>query len=119
MLPGSKHTETPVVDFQHFLNIAPAAAESLEYLKSKTKHNDATIKTLKKRLNVLVQSRSEINQELLRKTQSRLKISQQLQQQNQEILAMEQSLRQLQSFLGAQVGNEFELTLVFQMIQIS
>ena len=44
LLPASKHTVIPMVDFQHFLNIAPAAAASLEHLESKTKHHNATIK---------------------------------------------------------------------------
>ena len=111
LLPASKHTAIPMVDFQHFLNIAPAAAASLEHLESKTKHDNATIQALKQRLTGLVKSHSEINQALLRQTQSRFKMSQQLHQQNQEFLVMEQSLRQLQSLLGAQVDHEFDLTL--------
>ena len=117
LLPASKHTVIPMVDFQHFLNIAPAAAASLEHLKSKNKHDNATIQALKQRLNGLVESHSEINQALLRQTQSRFKMSQQLHQQNQEVLVMEQRLRQLQSLLGAQVNHEFDSTLVPQMIQ--
>jgi len=117
LLPPSKHTATTMVDFQHFLNITPAAAAPLEYLESKTKHDNATIQALKQRLNGLVESHSEINQALLRQTQSQFKMSQQLHQQNQEILVMEQSLRQLQSLLGAQVDHEFDLTLAPQIIQ--
>jgi murein DD-endopeptidase MepM/ murein hydrolase activator NlpD len=116
LLPAAKLTAIPMVDFQHFLNIAPAAAASLEHLESQTKHDNATIQALKQRLNELVESHSEINQALLRQTQSRFKMSQQLHQQNQEMLVMEQSLRQLQSLLGAQADHEFDLTLVPQMI---
>ena len=50
LLPASKHTAIPMVDFQHFLNIAPAAAASLEHLESKTKHDNAAIQALKQRL---------------------------------------------------------------------
>ena len=117
LLPPSKGITAQGSDFQHFLDIAPAAAASLDHLESKTKQDDFTIQTLERRLTALTESRSEIKQQLLNQTASQSEISQQLHQQTQEFLAMEQSLRQLQGLLGEQVGNDFDLTLVPKMMQ--
>ena len=103
LLPAAKAMETQGGDFQTFLEIAPAAAASLEQLQSKAIQDEVTIHALESRLSEFIDSRDEVNQQLEVYT---LKFS-----------TMEQSLLQLQGLLGEQVGDKFDLSLVPHMVQ--
>jgi murein DD-endopeptidase MepM/ murein hydrolase activator NlpD len=105
LLPPSKRLETHFIatDFQQLLSIAPAAAVSIEQLQSKAKQDHFTIQALERRLTELAHSRYEVSRTLLTYTK--------------KASDLEHSLMQLQGVLGEQVGGEFDLTLVPQMMQ--
>ena len=103
LLPASKSVEAQGSDFETFLQIAPAAAASLEELQNKAIQDEVTIQALESRLGELVDSQYQVKQQLERYTQ--------------KVSSMDQSLRQLQGLLGEQVGDVFDLSLVPQMVQ--
>ena len=103
LLPVSRGLEAQGDDFETFLEIAPAAAASLEELQNKAIQDDVTIQTLESYVDELVDSQYQLHQKLEGYTQ--------------KFSTMDQSLRQLQGLLGEQVGDVFDLSLVPQMVQ--
>ena len=102
LLPPTQDLANAPADFQKLLDVAPAAAASLDQLHSQAQQDHFTIQALERRLSELTHSRYEISQQLLRYTQ--------------RSSAMELSLRQLEGLLGTQEGAEFDMGKVPKML---